>query len=144
MNKMFPIQSQRDALPHPIMIPWSIAELAYSVYSVKYGRDQSLERLAERGGFGPSEMDTFLPGWRHMCSEIEQLKKDSNRLDWMQKMMTPNESYCEIFFAGLRNWNTPDATAFQIESNPPRFPTLNKTTLREAIDEAMKLSDKVI
>jgi hypothetical protein len=72
-DKLFPIQSQRGAKPHPLRIPWSVAELAYSVYSGLYGRDQSLERLAERGGFGPGEMDEFLPDWRERCDEIVAL-----------------------------------------------------------------------
>ena len=72
-EKMFPIQTQRGAVPHPLSIPWSIAELAYSVYAANYGKGQSLEYLAQRGGFGPGEMDMFLPGWREMCSEINRL-----------------------------------------------------------------------
>jgi hypothetical protein len=75
MTKMFPIQPQRGAQPHPLLIPWSVAELAYSVYAAQYGRRQSLERLAERGGFGPLEMDEFLPDWREQCSEIVKLRK---------------------------------------------------------------------
>lgn len=73
-DKLFPIQPERGAEPHPLLIPWSVAELAYSVYAGMYGRGQPLARLAERGGFGPGEMDSFLPGWRAMCSEIETLK----------------------------------------------------------------------
>ena len=79
-NKMFPIQSQRGAAPHPTRIPWSVADLAYSVYSGLYGRSQSLERLAERGGFGPGEMDDFLPGWRDRCDRIAELETENARL----------------------------------------------------------------
>lgn len=74
MSKMFPIQAQRGAAPHPLQIPWAVAELAYSVYAGRYGTSQSLADLAGRGGFGPNEMDTFLPGWREMVSEIAHLK----------------------------------------------------------------------
>lgn len=76
--KMFPIQSERGAKAHPTKIPWAIADLAYSVYSAKYGKEQSLERLAQRGGFGPSEMDMFLPNWRELCSQqpdVSELEK---------------------------------------------------------------------
>lgn len=45
-------------------VPWSVAERAYAGYSARYGTQQSMERLAERGGFGHSEMDQFAPGWR--------------------------------------------------------------------------------
>jgi len=47
-------------------IPWPVAELAYDVYSSRFGTSQTLERLAERGGFGACEMDALLPGWRDM------------------------------------------------------------------------------
>lgn len=65
--KTFPIQLQRGARAHPTSIPWEVADLAFSVYAAQYGTGQSLERLAERGGFSPSEMDEFLPDWRKRC-----------------------------------------------------------------------------
>lgn len=64
-RKRFPIQrGNRGVAPHPLTVSWETAELAYSVYSAHYGRGQSLERLAQRGGFGPEEMDAYLPDWR--------------------------------------------------------------------------------
>ena len=64
----FPIQagsSYRDSegrmvYPQPSQIPWWLAEEAYRYYSARYGTQQSLERLAERGGFGREELLTFL------------------------------------------------------------------------------------
>lgn len=41
----------------PRSIDWETAERIYAIYSALYGTDQSLERLAERGGFGWSEVD---------------------------------------------------------------------------------------
>jgi hypothetical protein len=79
--RMFPIQRQRGAKPHPLSIPWSLAELAYSVYSSRYGSSQSLERLAERGGFGPGEMDEFVPDWRERCSEVSRLRSALERAE---------------------------------------------------------------
>lgn len=43
-------------------IPWWLAEVAYKYYSAKYGKDQSIERLAKRGGFGRGELLLFLRG----------------------------------------------------------------------------------
>ncbi len=40
----------------PSTIPWWLAEEAYKYYSERFGTDQSLERLAERGGFGREEL----------------------------------------------------------------------------------------
>jgi hypothetical protein len=62
-NRPFPIQraSSRDktgAMQHypPCTIPWWLAEEAYKYYSKRFGTSQSLERLAERGGFGRQEL----------------------------------------------------------------------------------------
>ena len=77
LERMFPIQvgySNSTAAPHPHKIPWSIAQLAYSVYARNYGSRQTLERLAERGGFSAGEMDGFLPDWRDRCSEVTALR----------------------------------------------------------------------
>lgn len=45
-------------------VPRAVAERAYEVYAARYGRGQSLDRMCERGGFGPGELDMFAPGWR--------------------------------------------------------------------------------
>lgn len=59
----FPVMSDVKN-PGPAHIPWDVAEKAYSVYRTKYGSQQSLERLAERGGFYTGELDGFYPKWR--------------------------------------------------------------------------------
>lgn len=40
-------------------IPWKVAEVVYEGYKEKFGTTQSLERLAERGGFGWGEIALF-------------------------------------------------------------------------------------
>lgn len=47
--KRFPMQDGPD-------IDWTTAEKIYEIYSGLYGTGQSLERLAERGGFGWEEV----------------------------------------------------------------------------------------
>lgn len=47
-EKMFPIMDAPN-------VPWRFAEKAYETYRAKFGNDQSLERIAERGGFGWNE-----------------------------------------------------------------------------------------
>lgn len=37
-------------------IPWWLAEEAYAWYAKQFGTSQTLERLAERGGFGREEL----------------------------------------------------------------------------------------
>jgi hypothetical protein len=73
-ERLFPIHCSGSALPHPTQIPWSVADKAYSVYSARYGKGQSLERLAERGGFNAVEMDEYYPPWRDETSEILNLR----------------------------------------------------------------------
>ena len=65
-NRPFPIQSDtnwnKDKDHRPVVhnrscsIPWWLAEQAYFIYAKKYGTQQSLERLAKRGGFGRKEL----------------------------------------------------------------------------------------
>ena len=52
-TKTFPLQKDKD-------LPWVIAEEAYKEYKKRYGSQQSLERLAERGGFGQAEIAILL------------------------------------------------------------------------------------
>ena len=44
----------------PGTIAWDEHVLAWSAYAVRYGRDQSAERIAERGGFGYAELTSLL------------------------------------------------------------------------------------
>ena len=59
-NRPFPIQgelrSSHWGMRPACTIPWWLAEKAYARYVARYGRGQSLERLAERGGFGRQEL----------------------------------------------------------------------------------------
>lgn len=64
----FPIRaarSCRDAAgavfyPRKSTIPWWLAEQAYAYYAERFGNQQSLERIAERGGFGRQELVCLL------------------------------------------------------------------------------------
>lgn len=40
-------------------IPWSMADKIYEAYSALYGTQQSVERLAERGGFSWREVEVI-------------------------------------------------------------------------------------
>lgn len=66
-TRPFPIQDgyRRDQQGRPARpieryprstIPWWLAEEAYAFYAKRYGNGQTLERLAERGGFGREEL----------------------------------------------------------------------------------------
>jgi hypothetical protein len=53
-------------------VPWSVAEAAYAVYAAKYGTGQSLETLAQRGGFGRGELLWLLDGGTNdkLCTKV--------------------------------------------------------------------------
>lgn len=61
-TRPFPIQAilTSDGRRERCTIPWWLAEEAYKYYAEKYGTGQSLERLAERGGFGRWELLALL------------------------------------------------------------------------------------
>ncbi len=50
-------------------IKWEAHLKAYEKYAETYGRSQSAERIAERGGFGDTELDEFYPEWRNFIVE---------------------------------------------------------------------------
>lgn len=58
-NRPFPIVITESKASR-CTIPWWLAEIAYEYYSERFGKDQSLERLAERGGFGREELVNLL------------------------------------------------------------------------------------
>ena len=76
---MFPLQRRYERneagamaeVDCPRTIPWSVAEVAYAEYVRRFGDGQTLQRLAERGGFGDREMDMFYPGWRAALARVE-------------------------------------------------------------------------
>lgn len=57
-TRQFPIQCEYGKARS--FIPWWLAEIAYENYSARYGTRQSLERLAQRGGFGRDELVALL------------------------------------------------------------------------------------
>lgn len=65
-QRRFPIQGEWSERERrhiaPTTIPWDVAERAYEGYLARFGRhhQQSLERLAERGGFGRDELVLLL------------------------------------------------------------------------------------
>lgn len=69
-ERRFPIQAEwnhKDHLRYPALsIPWSVAEMAYRNYAARYGNGQSLETIAQRGGFGREELLRLLDGRREL------------------------------------------------------------------------------
>jgi hypothetical protein len=62
---LFPVQRDDKRVRGPrLFVPWHIGAEAWAAYAKKYGKNQSAERIADRGGFGEDEMNMFRPGWR--------------------------------------------------------------------------------
>lgn len=68
-DRPFPIQQEHVREESGYMerrpsttIPWWLAEIAYKEYVKQNGNRQSLERLAERGGFGRHELVSLIRG----------------------------------------------------------------------------------
>lgn len=51
-------------------VPWNLAERAYETYVCRYGKRQTLERIAARGGFGWDEL-------RQLLIEAERKRQDN-------------------------------------------------------------------
>lgn len=45
-------------------IPWTLAEYIYEMYSTLHGKQQTLERIAERGGFGWAEIPFMIKDFK--------------------------------------------------------------------------------
>ena len=60
---MFPIQ--KDSYGPAGHIPWKLAEVAYQAYEAAGHRNQSLQTLADRGGFSWTEVLWLLRGPEH-------------------------------------------------------------------------------
>ena len=85
-------------------IPYSLAERAYEQYVKRYGKSQTLKRLAERGGFYPEEMDSLYPGWREEVEEIYLLRKEIERLrSILSKIVSEATTLATIAVEGLNN-----------------------------------------
>ncbi|MCY1080303.1 hypothetical protein [Archangium lansingense] len=70
-----------------------MADKAWAGYSARYGRGQSVEQLAQRGGFGWCEMDTFFPGWREATDEWRKLREDlAEARATIERLRAPLES----------------------------------------------------
>ena len=54
-QEMATVEGKKVWLPES-QIPWWLAEIAYKEYQKQCGNDQTLERLAERHGFGRQEL----------------------------------------------------------------------------------------
>ncbi len=67
-HRPFPIQAGKSyrgedrgmIYPKRSTVPWWLAEIAYSEYVRQHGDSQSMERMAERGGFGRQEFLFYL------------------------------------------------------------------------------------
>lgn len=74
-------------------VSWKAAERAYENYARRHGRSQSMERMAERGGFGlqefaylyydgracgpnPGQYDGDEREWSHVCRDVVRVVQE--------------------------------------------------------------------
>lgn len=55
-----PVQASKPEANHPGTVAWEEHEHAWEAYAQQFGRTQSAERIAERGGFSYYELKLFL------------------------------------------------------------------------------------
>lgn len=126
--RTFPIQVERGAEPHPLTVPWAVAELAYSVYAQRFGTSQSLDYIAARGGFGATEMDRLLPGWRNLKPAINFDQIGADRLA---------DEVAALVSGGKLDSRSPAADALLDYRNPPRTPRSDRLALQDAREAAL-------
>lgn len=63
---MAPIQRGRERNQPDTYVPWWLAEIAYADYARRYGTQQTLLQLCQRGGFGREEL------LEHLRSELNR------------------------------------------------------------------------
>jgi hypothetical protein len=118
----FPLQVTRG-LTGPVSVPWEVADRAWAAYSALYGRGQSVERLAQRGGFSWGEMDSLFPGWRQATDEWVQLRAELATVrgvsDALEKQVALLTTDLDNLTAEIRKvcWRTARAAPV---SGPPR------------------------
>lgn len=71
MSKRFPLMPGVSGDHGPSSCAWEIAEKAYANYVKRFGSQQSLERIAQRGGFSWLEMDDQYPAWREEEAKLQ-------------------------------------------------------------------------
>lgn len=74
--KMAPVQGYSAG------IPWAMHLRAYDAYRKKYSPQPEMINYEKgcRGGFGVSELDMFIPGWREELSELSRLRAANEKL----------------------------------------------------------------
>lgn len=71
-----------------LAIPWGLAEILYPAY----GHDQSLERLAERGGFGRGELGQSAASGPTAAADCSSGGRSSTYTTWPgAEWMTSND-----------------------------------------------------
>jgi len=94
---LVPVEPKQKTAPvqgYPGGIPWAIHLEAYEVYCKKYGAQDALIDLEGRncrGGFGVSELDSFIPGWRDRVSEFGKLQAEVKHLRAMLASAQPQQ-----------------------------------------------------
>jgi hypothetical protein len=77
-------------------IRWEIAEQAYKEYARRGHGDQSLERVAERGGFSPEEIDALLAG-KYSTKGLAELREGNEDAERAASVIVCEWCGCEYW-----------------------------------------------
>jgi hypothetical protein len=80
MERQFPMQNGPS-------IPWPLAEKIYVAYQAAFGSQQSLKRLAERGGFGWAEVE-------HIVTAAQKEQKMNEQVSHKSELRQRYEAEC--------------------------------------------------
>lgn len=112
-DKTFPILSGGGR-----HIPWIVAEKAYWEYAKRYGTGQSIERIAERGGFAESELDGLYPDWRTESDEVEKMRDEIEQLqEWIVELNGFRAAAASCIKSG-EDWTPVMQAAFERSAKP--------------------------
>lgn len=94
--RQFPVLNQQQCRPSerkimPCSVPWSFAETFRE--QARINHDQTLERLAERGGLAPEEMWVAAHGYRWFeAKRLELLPDEQLAIDWLVAAVAAHQS----------------------------------------------------
>lgn len=116
---------------YPEGIPWSLHMEAYAEYCKRYGPQPALIEGWCRGGFGISELDEFIPGWREKLSALKALREEIREMR--------DHIMAEAQRAGVLPPDIPALNLLVLRSTVTRLAdaTLRDKQWRQAVDEAL-------
>ncbi len=91
-TRRFPIQSTPREVSPCRSVPWVMAEKAWGTYRARYGEGQTLERMAERGGFGWREFAYLYAGLDDYTATDAQRQAALDAVDPIRRQLEDSDT----------------------------------------------------